>query len=451
MITRPMVDIALDIDMTRGRQAGIEDAIRRAVLSGRLHAGTAVPASRALAAELGLARATVVGAYEQLVAEGYLVARRGSGTVVADVHVPSAPPPSRQAVRPRILRDLLPGEPDHGAFPRGQWLGALRRVLLSSPDDLFAYDDHRGSPALRSALAGYLARSRAVVADPAHIVVFNGYPSAISTLTATLHGLGVDRVAMEDPCLPPHVRVVAASGVEVVPVPVDDDGLRVGDLDAVGAVICTPTHQYPMGVALAPHRRAALVTWAREAGAWVVEDDYDGEFRFDRHPVGALHGLDPDRIVYAGTASKSLAPGLGIAWLVVPPVLVEPLLETKRLRRPAVSTIEQAALADFITTGRFDRHVRRMRTRYRRRRDAMLAVLAPRFDVIGVSAGLHLTVLTDREDELVERAAAESVALSGIGDHVIGDQARRGLVIGYSRSAAHAYPAALERLRRLVI
>jgi GntR family transcriptional regulator/MocR family aminotransferase len=441
-----VVTITLDIDRALGRRAGLEDALRRAVLSAQLTAGTAVPSTRGLARELGIARATVVGAYEQLIAEGYLLARQGAGTVVAPVHVSAGEPADRPPRRPPHLIDLLPGEPDHGSFPRAQWVATLRRVLSSSPDDVFGYGDHRGLYALRSALAGYLARSRVVIADPARIVVFGGYASALSTLAEALHRLGVGRIAMEDPCLPPHARAVAAVGPEVVPIGVDRDGLRVQDLDGEGAVVCTPTHQYPIGVALSPSRRLDLATWARDRGSWVVEDDYDGEFRYDRPPVGALHGLAPERVVYAGTASKSLAPGLGVAWLVLPPALVEPVLETKRLRRGAISTIEQAALADFIVSGRLDRHVRKMRTVYRRRRDEMLRVLAPHFEVIGLSAGLHLTALTEREVELVERARARSIALFGIGDHVIGEQTMRGLVVGYSRSPGHAYAGTLERL-----
>ena len=199
-----------------------------------------------------------------------------------------------------------------------------------------------------------------------------------------------------------------------------------------------------------PARRKAIATWARQREGWVVEDDYDGEFRYDRHPVGALQGLDPSRIVYAGTASKSLAPGVGIAWLVLPPALIEPVLEAKRRRRVAVSAIEQAALADFIETHRYDRHVRAMRSTYRRRRDRLLALLDQRFEVVGVSAGLHVTALTPQEGELVERATSLGVVLFGIRQHVLREQAVSGLVIGYSRSPAHRFEAALERLAIVV-
>lgn len=441
------MDVELDLDPRLGRRRGVEDALRRAVVSGRLAAGTRLPSTRALAIELGVARATVVGAFEQLAAEGYLTARPGSGTVVADLRTPVTEAAADDDRRRVIVTDLLPGEPDVGSFPRSQWAAAVRRALTTCPDDLLGYGDHRGLRVLREAIASYVARSRAVVADAARVVIVPGYSGAIPLLA---EALGATRVAMEDPCLPPHARALAACGPEIVPIAVDADGLRVQELEDEGAVVCTPTHQYPMGVALSPARRAELVAWAREAGAWIVEDDYDGEFRYDRHPVGALQGLDPARIVYAGTASKALAPGVGIGWLVLPPALVEPVVEAKRRRRAAVSSIEQAALADFITTNRYDRHVRAMRTVYRRRRDAMLGVLAPRFEVIGVSAGLHLTVLTSRERELVERAAARGVALFGIREHTIGEQTASGLVIGYSRPAAHSFPATLDRLASIV-
>jgi GntR family transcriptional regulator/MocR family aminotransferase len=289
------------------------------------------------------------------------------------------------------------------------------------------------------------------VTDPSRVVVFGGFASALSILAATFHRLGIDRVAIEEPCLPPHARAIAGAGPRLVSIPVDDDGIRVNELGDERVVVCTPAHQYPMGVVLSAARRAALIDWARRGDAWIVEDDYDGEFRYDRRAIGAMQGLDPDRIIYGGTASKSLAPGLGLAWLVLPPMLVDPVLETKRLRRPAVSTIDQAALADFITSGALDRHIRRQRVAYRRRRDDLVRLLAERapwLDVTGISAGLHVTALLHDRDEraVIEAATRRSVALFGIADHCIGPPGRAGLVVGYSRSPAHAFPAALDRL-----
>ena len=431
----------------------IEATLRGAIIGGRLAPGTRLPSSRALAAELGCARATVVAAYEQLVAEGYLLAAVGAGTTVASVGTPAALDAPEPDVG--VFTELLPGEPDPSSFPRRAWTATVRKVMQVSPDSLFKYADRRGLTELRVALAGYLARSRSVVVDPARVVIFGGFASALSTLSATFAELGIARVAVEDPGLPPYVRVVGAGGVEIVPVPVDDDGICIDDLSDARAVLCTPAHQFPMGVVLSATRRASLFEWAREHDAWVVEDDYDGEFRYDRRPIGAMQGLDPDRVVYGGTASKSLAPGLGIAWLVLPPSLLEPVLDTKRLRRDAVSTIEQAALAEFIASGRFDRHIRSQRLQYRRRRDALMRLLASRtdlLDVTGVSAGLHVTAfLRDRDErEVLDTALQRGIAMFGLGNHHIALPHRHGLVIGYSRSPAHGFPAALGALEGLL-
>jgi GntR family transcriptional regulator/MocR family aminotransferase len=331
----------------------------------------------------------------------------------------------------------------------------MRRILATSPDSVFTYGDPRGAPELRGALASYLARARAVAADPARIVIFNGFGSALSVLAATLRHLGVGRVALEDPCLPPLARIVDGAGLETVPVPVDDDGVRVDRLAGEGAILCTPAHQYPMGCSLSPSRRAALVTWARDCGGWIVEDDYDGEFRYDRRPLGAMQGLDPDRVVYGGTASKSLAPGLQLGWLVLPAQLVDPVIATVRLRRVTVSTIEQLTLADFIQTGRLDKHLRQQRNIYRRRRDLLVRLLderAPWLDVRGISAGLHVTALVaDRDEQAIQAVAARhGAALFTIRDHVLDQQSAHGLVIGYSRPADHAFPDALARLRAIL-
>lgn len=437
----------------RARSSAIEASLRDAIIDGRLAPGTRLPSSRSLAAELGCARATVVTAYEQLVAEGYLLARVGAGTTVAPVGTPvalDAPRPD-----PGVFTELLPGEPDPTSFPRRAWATTVRKVMQTSPDSLFNYGDRQGLTELRTALANYLARSRSVVADPGRVVIFGGFAAALSTLSATFAALGIARVAVEDPGLPPYVRVVGAGGVEIVPVPVDHEGICIDDLGGARAVLCTPAHQFPTGVVLSARRRARLIEWARENDAWIVEDDYDGEFRYDRRPLGAMQGLDPDRVVYGGTASKSLAPGLGIAWLVLPPALLEPVLHTKRLRRDAVSTIEQAALAHFIASGHLDRHIRAQRLHYRRRRDALMQLLASRkdlLDVLGVSAGLHVTAfLRNREErEVLEIAMQRRIAMFGLGNHRIALPHRQGLVFGYSRSPAHAFPGALETLREVL-
>jgi len=433
----------------RARSSEIEASLRGAIIDGRLAPGTRLPSSRALAADLGCARATVVAAYDQLVAEGYLLAKVGAGTTVASVGTPVAPDAPRPDLD--VFTELLPGEPDPSSFPRRAWATAVRKVMQSSPDSLFGYGDRQGLAELREALAGYLARSRSVVVDPGRIVIFGGFASALSTLSATFAALGISRVAVEDPGLPPYVRIVGAGGVELVPVPVDHEGICIDDLGGAGAVLCTPAHQFPTGVVLSATRRARLIEWARKHDSWIVEDDYDGEFRYDRRPIGAMQGLDPDRVIYGGTASKSMAPGLGIAWLVLPPSLLEPVLHTKRQRRDTVSAIEQATLAHFIATGHFDRHIRSQRLHYRRRRDALVGLLASRtdlLDVVGVSAGLHVTAfLRNREEqEILDVALQRRIAMFGLGNHRIALPHRHGLVLGYSRSPAHAFPAALEAL-----
>lgn len=443
------MDVLLAVGPGPTRAIAVERALRRSIVDGHLGAGTRLPSTRELAGELGCARATVVAAYEQLGAEGYLVTVAGSGTTVANIQRPNT---SRESEPPKaIFLELLPGEPDPSSFPRQAWAKAVRDVLHTCPDDLLRYGDRQGLAELREALAAYLARSRAVVANPSRIVIFGGFAAALSVLAATFHRLGVEHVAVENPCLPSIPRIVAAAGPGIRSVAIDVEGLVVAELGDVGAVTCTPAHQYPMGVVLSPARRAALVTWARQSGGWIVEDDYDGEFRYDRRPVGAMQGLDPEHVIYAGTTSKSLAPGVALAWLVLPSALLEPVLDTMRVRRDRVSAIEQAALTRFITSGQLDRHVRAQRLHYRRRRDAMMLILSDHagwLEVTGVSAGLHLTALLHNRDEreVIERAATRSVALFGLSNHAAGPLTQHGLVIGYTRSASHAFPRALAAL-----
>jgi GntR family transcriptional regulator/MocR family aminotransferase len=443
-----LLDLLLDLDPTLGRQAGLEAAIRAGIRAGQLVEGTRLPSTRALALELGFSRATVVGAFDQLVAEGYLRAVRGSGTAVAATPPPMVEP-TKHAAHSRFAADFRPGEPDRSSFPRSAWLRSVRTAIATSPDELFGYDDASGLPALRRELATYLGRSRAVAAHPDRIFVFPGFNSALSALCAMLCANGASTIAVEDPCLPFHRSIARQAGLRAQSVAVDAHGVRVDDIDA-DAVLVTPAHQYPTGVTLTADRRASLIEWARRGGGWIIEDDYDGELRYDRQSVGSLQGLAPERVVYAGTSSKMLAPGVALAWLVVPDDLVEPLLEIRRWR-VAVSTIEQAALADFIASGALDRHLRRMRGVYRARRDDLVRALE-RFDLqlTGIAAGLHVTArLPDDappERELVDRGLAESLAFHPLEAHRVTPSSDRGLVIGYGRPPDHAFPSALHRL-----
>jgi GntR family transcriptional regulator / MocR family aminotransferase len=435
------IDLHMEIEEEGGRGVGLERALREAIRAGQLAAGTRLPSTRALAADLGWARGTVAGAYEQLVAEGWLTARAGAGTVVAAGREIVAAARPRETEQRAVRYDLTTGSPDVAAFPRRAWAAALRRVLREAPDEALRLGDPRGRVELRTELAAYLGRARGVVATPERIVICSGYVQALGLLSAAMGRT----VAMEDPCLPLHRQVVAARGHRVVPVAVDDGGACVEELRA-DAVVVTPAHQIGLGATLAPERRAALAEWARER--LVVEDDYDGEFRYDGRPVGALQALAPDHIVYAGTASKALSPALRIAWLVLPEPLVEPVVEAKRLADSASPALDQLALARLIAAGDLDRHLRRMRAHYRRRRDALLAALPDDVHALGIAAGLHVTLRVPApEDEILAAARERSLAVTGLGAfwHAPAERATH-IQAGYATPPGHAFDGAVRAL-----
>ncbi|GIF66565.1 GntR family transcriptional regulator [Asanoa ishikariensis] len=438
------VDLHLDVP-AGGRRAGLERALRTAIRSGRLTPGSRLPATRTLAVELGIARNTVAAAYDQLVAEGYLTARTGSGTTVAALPPPSPVFPAlAPAVPPRF--DLRPGSPDVSFFPAAAWLRAARRALADAPAATYDYGDPRGHPALRAALADYLGRVRGVLAHPDRIVVTSGYVQALALL-AGLHRV----VAMEDPGLAFHRAVVRRAGARVVPLPVDTHGARTDLLEStVDAVVLTPANQFPLGAALAPARRRAVVDW----GGLVIEDDYDGEFRYDRQPVGAVQGVAPEQVAYVGTAAKTLGPALRLGWVVLPERLVEPVVEAKRHTDYHTEVIGQLTLASLLTSHEYDRHVRAARSRYRARRDLLLTRLrgAP---VRGVAAGLHALLPLPpggpTEAEVLDEAARRGLALGDLGSHwhFTGDHPQ-GLIVGYGTPSESRYPAALDLLARLL-
>ena len=364
-------------------RAQLERHLREAVRSGRLRPGSALPSSRVLAEQLGIARGVVVEAYDQLVAEGYLVARQGATTRVAEAALAGAAPPRPTAPSKPLRYDFRPGVPALDGFPRLAWLASLRKALKEAPHAALGYGDPCGQPALRQALAAYLGRVRGVAADPQRVLVCSGFAQGTALLCRALGRRGARRIALEDPSHPLQWATVAAAGLEPVPVPVDDHGIQVDHLEAVGAevVLVTPAHQFPTGTVLAAQRRGALVAWAQRHSAVVVEDDYDAEYRYDREPIGAVQGLAPDRVVYAGSTSKTLAPALRLGWLVLPAWLVDAVAEQKALDDLASPALEQLALADLLDRGEVDRHLRRNRARYRSRRDALVAALglhAPR-------------------------------------------------------------------------
>jgi GntR family transcriptional regulator / MocR family aminotransferase len=448
------LDLHIEVAGSRVRD-GLESALRSAVRTGRLPAGTALPSSRALARDLGIARNTVVDAYGQLVAEGWLAARHGSGTWVAER---TAPPAATPEVRPladgrAIRHDLRPGVPDVSAFPRTAWLAAARRALSAAPATDFGYADPRGLPPLRAALAGYLARARGVAVTPERIVVCSGYAEALTLLSQVLRARGATDLAVESFGLRVHQHIAATTGLGLRTLEVDRHGAVTSALTSEAAVLLTPAHQFPLGVALHPRRRREVVDWAADTGGVVIEDDYDGEFRYDRQAVGALQSLAPERVAYAGTASKSLVPGLRLGWLVLPDWLVDDVAAAKRAAMRLSSSLDQLTLADFITSGGYDRQVRRTRLGYRQRRDRLVSELkrrAPRAHVTGIAAGLHALVTLPpgaTEHAVVTAAARRGLAVQGLADFSHGGQDHEpALVVGYANPPAHAFTSALARL-----
>ncbi|MGW0560295.1 MocR-like pyridoxine biosynthesis transcription factor PdxR [Streptomyces sp. NPDC003016] len=459
------VDLHVELS-GRGLRTGLMDSLREAVRTGRLAPGTRLPSSRSLAADLGIARNTVADAYAGLVAEGWLTARQGSGTQVAQraapqqaVDRPAAAP--RRGARRTPAYSLLPGAPDLASFPRAEWLKAARRALTAAPHDAFGYGDPRGRVELRTAVAAYLARARGVRATPDRVVICSGFAHGLLLMAKVLRKRRVREVVVESYGLDVHRNLLTDAGLRTPALGCDGLGSRTGELGGpgelrgAGAVLLTAAHQFPIGVALHPDRRAAAVDWARGTGGLILEDDYDGEFRYDRQSVGALQGLDPERVVYLGTASKSLAPGLRLGWMVLPRELVEEVADAKGPVDWASSAPDQLTLAEFIASGAYDRHVRSMRLRYRRRRDQLVAALAeraPDVRVTGIAAGLHavLELPAGTERSVVQAAAWQGLALHGVDSfrHPSVERDRDALVIGYGTPPDSAWAGALDALCR---
>ena len=351
------------------------------------------------------------------------------------------------------------GRANLAAFPRAAWLRSVRRVLTETADERLGYLDGRGAVELRSALAAYLNRVRGTNANPEAIVITNGYAQAVSLLVGVLAARGATTLAVEDPSASDDARPIAeARGMNVVGVPVDDDGVRVDAVAKLDAdvLILTPSHQWPTGGVLSPEARAAVLAWAQRTGALIVEDDYDAEYRYDRAPIGAIQGLDPDRVAYAGTASKTLAPGFRLGWIILPAELVEPFAEAKLLADRGSPILDQLTFADFISRGEFDRHLRRMRPVYRSRRDALLAALAqhlPELEPAGIAAGLHLVTWLPQdldEETVIAAAAREGVAVAAVLPYRLSPAARGGLIFGYSNLTERQIAEGVTRVARAI-
>jgi GntR family transcriptional regulator / MocR family aminotransferase len=453
------VDLLLDLPPGARRRAGVEDAIRSAVRSGRLPAGARLPSTRALAQDLGISRGTIVDAYAQLAAEGWISGRTGSGTTIATGTLQAA---AASAMRPRPDTrwrfDFRPGRPDATSFPRSEWLRALRRALATAPGDAFGYGSTPGLAALRVELAEYLGRARGLRVGADDILVTTGFTQSLTILSRFLGRPA--RVAMEMPSMSLHREIVRAAGNEVVPIAVDGDGLRVDELLGVRDVamlVLTPNRQHPTGALLSPARRSAVLAWARQCGAVVVEDDYDGEFRYDRRPIGPLQSLDPDLVIHAGTAAKTLAPGVRLGWLVLPRRHRDAVIHQKELADWQTGALDQLALAELLRGGRYDRHVRRMRLAYRRRRDALLDALRARVPgarAEGEAAGLNLVVPVSSaaaEGSLIAAAGRAGIALDGLVTGGYYETAGRpGVLIGYAAVPEQRFRPGLEALAEVL-
>ena len=451
-----LLSLSRDGSATLGAQ--IEDQVRRAVRRGTLKPGSRVPSMRDLARQLGVSRKVVADAYSQLAAEGYLTLRQGARPHVSRTVTGSAAP-GVEAVTPapRARFDFRPSTPDVSTFPRASWLRSQRTALATMTDDDLGYGDPRGVAVLRTALADYLGRVRGVAAAPEQIVVTSGFWQGLGLVCDALATTGVRRIAFEDPSHPEPRSIATHAGLTVVPVEVDDAGVRVDALASAGAVVLTPAHEDPTGAVLAGERRAALVAWLRASGAFAIEDDYDAEFRYDRAAVGALQGLDPDHVIYAGSTSKTLAPALRLGWLVVPQSLLEAVTDAKRLADQGSPRIDQFAFADFLARGELDRHLRRMRARYHARRDAMVAALAdalPEATIRGVAAGLHAIVelpAGDDEQAIRDEARRRGIALAIMDTYRIDPRDRPPtLLLGYGQVAEPAIRAGVAELAAAV-
>jgi GntR family transcriptional regulator/MocR family aminotransferase len=432
----------LALHLASGRPLGlqVEQQLRALIRGQQLPVGGELPSTRAFAADLGVSRGVVVGAYAQLAAEGYLTLRRGAAPLVAAFgREPEAPCVEHDVPIASFRFNLRPDLPDLALFPRSEWLAAGRASLHRAANTDLAYGEPFGSSQLRSRLAPFLARTRGVVADSDLTGVYAGSAAAMFALASTLRARGARRIGVEDPGHRWRTHSLAASGLDVVPIPVDADGLRVDLLtpDLAGVVV-SPDHQFPLGVALSGERRRALVEWAVSGDRLVIEHDYDGHFRYDRPTAtGALQALAPAQVAYVGSASALLAPTLRLGWAVVPPRFVEALATHAFATGVAPPRMSQFALAELIDRGYLDRHLRKVRAVYRRRRAALCAAFArelPEAAVSGAPVGLFVGVpLPPRTDEgqLLDAIRRRGVSLDGIAQNGSTPQPP-GLVVGFA-------------------
>jgi GntR family transcriptional regulator/MocR family aminotransferase len=448
------------------------DTLKGQIMGGVYGAGADLPSTRALANELGVSRTTVTAAYEQLLAEGFLETRQGARTRVARSLALAAPHPKKQSPRSppvvlssygrriagiptppqamaeQMIADFRYGDLSASDFPTLMWKRALNAAVLRRPERL-RYGDPRGSASLRLALQGYLWRTRSLRCDLDQIIVVNGSQQGLDLCARLLLDPG-DRVVMEDPCYAMARQAFMAAGAVPVPIEVDQEGMRTAQLTRVGAArlaFVTPSHQFPLGSVMSVGRRRELLAWAQRTDAYVIEDDYDSEYRFDIRPIQPVHAMaDAENVIYLGTISKTLSPTLRLGYLVVPVALREPFATAKQLADRHTPGLGQEALTDLITSGAYERHVRRVRRRNAERRatllEALSAGLGERATIVGADAGLHVVVWFNdvpqrQESELIRRARDAGVGVypvtplySSVKTSYRPDRA--GLVMGYA-------------------
>jgi GntR family transcriptional regulator/MocR family aminotransferase len=438
-------------------RAALERSLRDAIRSGALRAGVRLPASRVLAEALGVSRGVVSDAYGQLEAQGFLATRSRSAPVVAAAldraDRPRRVPERSEAAAPRY--DLTPTTPDVTLFPLDRWLATAQSVARRAGPLALDYRESRGEQALREALADHLGRTRGVIAEPEQIVVVQGTAQGVDILLRVLLARNAARIAVEDPSHTMQHESARAYGFELCPHPVDGEGMTVDALDG-DAVLVTPAHQFPTGSVLSGERRRRLLEWSNDTGGLIVEDDYDSEFRYDREPVRALQGLAPGRVVQLGTVSKTLAPALRIGWVVAPGEVADEAARAKRLLDDFSPSLNQLTLAEFLRRGHYDRHLRRARGIYRRRRDAFIAALdrhLPELAVEGVAAGVHLLLRLPpgtSDTAIAAEAADARIRVQPLSAFRIRPSDDGGLVIGYGRLHESAVGPAARALAAVI-
>ncbi len=481
-VLAPVLLVPLQRASGRALRHQLCDYLRASARSGALPAGAALPSSRQFADDLGVSRGVVVNAYEQLIAEGYLIATaRGSVRVAPTATMPTkepmAPPASATStahtahtartgsmapyVRIPTGHDFITAVPDTSLFPRSAWLVAQREAFRTLPDAELSYGDRQGSLLAREELAGYLTRARGVATRPEQLIICSGFAQGVRCICEARLAQGHSTLAIEDPTHPYERVFLAHTGIRLLPIPVDEEGIRVDALAASEAriVVVTPAHQFPLGVALSPARRAELIAWARDHNGLIIEDDYDAEFRYDRAPIGALQGLAPDHVIYMGSVSKTLAPALRLGWMAVPPHLVDELSWIKVFQDYGSPVLEQVAFAHMLATGAFDRHLRKARRLYRERRDALMQAVArfiPQARVRGIAAGLHCVIDLPagvNEAEVIDRARELDVSVYGLSWFHAHPDAYAGppaLVLGYGPLRTPAVVAGIRLLGKAV-